>query len=163
VGEVTIEPAKPGDIDAVVALWTEAFMTGDPEGVTAPYSRIDFDDTDEVATIFVARDGGGEVIGTISLFDPTHEGINGPGEAELARLAVTHSARGRGVGRALVEHVHVLARERGNRAMVLWSGRHQTDGHRLYESLGYVRAPARDTVGEGGRERLVFVKELDAG
>jgi predicted N-acetyltransferase YhbS len=159
VGEVTIAPARPGDEGDVVAIWTEAFMTGHPEGVTAPYSRLDFDDTDEVATVLVARDGD-QVVGTISLFDPTHEGINRPGEGELARLAVARSARGRRIGRTLVERVHELARERGDRAMVLWSGRHQEDGHRLYESLGYVRAPERDTVGEGGRERLVFVKEL---
>jgi predicted N-acetyltransferase YhbS len=161
VGEVTIEPARPGDEDAVVALWTEAFMTGDPEGVAAPYSRIDFDDTDEVATVLVARDGD-QVVGTVSLFDPTHEGINRPGEGELARLGVARRARGRGIGRALVERVHELARERGDRAMVLWSGPHQKDGHRLYESLGYERAPERDMLGEGGRERRVFVKDLVA-
>jgi ribosomal protein S18 acetylase RimI-like enzyme len=108
----------------------------------------------------VAREGKG-VIGTVSLFDEGHEGINLRGEAELARLGVAERARRRGIGRTLVASVHELARARGDEAIVLWSGPHQVEGHRLYESLGYGRVPERDSRGADGRRRLVFRKELD--
>jgi GNAT superfamily N-acetyltransferase len=158
VPEPDIGLAAAEDAPAVAELWTEAFLTGDPQGVSAPYSTADFDDTDEVATVLVARIDDA-ITGSVSLFDSDHEGINGAGEAELSRLAVRRHARGQGIGRALVERAHELARERGDGAVVLWSGPHQVEGHRLYESLGYERAPERDTI-EDGRERLVFVKRL---
>ena len=151
----TIRTAGPADEPAVVELWTEAFFTGHPEGVSEPYTAQDFADTDEVADVYVA-DSGGTVIGAVALFDADHDGINIRGEAELARLAVTSSARRHGVGRALLEHCHEQARRRGCDAMVLWSGPHQTAGHRLYESAGYRRIPERDSLGEDRRQRLIF-------
>ncbi len=159
MAEVSIGFAGPGDADAIVELWTEAFLTGHPQGISSPYSSRDFDDTDEVAAILVARMEG-EIVGTVSLLDPEHPGINRPGEAELSRLAVARRARWNGIGRALVERAQELAQERGQHAVALWSGPHQIEGHALYESLGYVREAARDHSGEDGRERLVFVKRL---
>jgi ribosomal protein S18 acetylase RimI-like enzyme len=161
-GDVTIRPAGPVDEPAVVKLWTEAFLTGDPEGVSEPYTAQDFTDSAGVADIHVAVSGGA-VIGVVALFDADHQGINMKGEAELARLAVTGAARRRGVGRALLEHCHEQARRRGCEAIVLWSGPHQIAGHRLYESAGYRRIPERDHLGEGGRRRLIFGLRLRNG
>jgi predicted N-acetyltransferase YhbS len=159
VTEPLIAVAGRDDAKALADLWTEAFTTGHPEGASGPYSTADFDDTVDVANVLVAR-AGDEIVGTVSLFDSDHEGINREGEAELGRLAVARRARGKGIGRALLERAHELAAGRGNRAIVLWSGPHQVEGHRLYESLGYVRAPDRDEMGEDGRKRLVFIRPL---
>jgi ribosomal protein S18 acetylase RimI-like enzyme len=155
-----IRQARADEADAVCALWTEAFVGDEPDALSEPYDRRDYTDTIEVATVFVV-DGDGGPIACVSLFDSDHPGVNDPGEAEISRLAVTARARRQGVGRALLEHCHEVARARGNRAMVLWSGPHQTAGHRLYESLGYERALDRDSDGEDGRSRLVFVRSLD--
>ena len=85
--------------------------------------------------------------------------VAAPGEAEQSRLVVGAAARGRGTGRALAELCVQLAREEGARAIALWSRTHQVEAHRLYESLGYRRAPERDSADPDGA-RLVFVLEL---
>jgi ribosomal protein S18 acetylase RimI-like enzyme len=154
-----IREARPDDAAAVCALWTEAFMTGEPGAVREPYAVEDFTDTVEVATVFVAEIGGG-LAGCISLFDSDHPGINRPGEAEISRLAVASSARRTGIARELMRRCHEAAGSRGDRAIVLWSGPHQTAGHGLYESLGYLRDAERDVTLRDGRAAIIFSLEL---
>jgi ribosomal protein S18 acetylase RimI-like enzyme len=93
----------------------------------------------------------------VALFAPgaTGRSVAGPGEAELARLAVAETARRRGIGRRLVERCAVEGRGLGADAIALWSRPYQTDAHRLYESLGYERVPERDGEDRDGR-RWVF-------
>ena len=65
---------------------------------------------------------------------------------ELAKLAVTPSAQGRGVGRRLCEAVIGLARKRDARRIVLTSNHRLVAAVHLYESLGFVHAPLPATV-----------------
>lgn len=48
----------------------------------------------------------------------------------------------------------------GARAMVLWSQPSMSSAHRLYERLGFSRAPERDQEDPRGFTRMVFRKEL---
>ena len=59
-------------------------------------------------------------------------------------LAVAKSARGRGIGSTLVRHVLDLAAAEGYRAVVLSTMPAMADARRLYERLGFARAPERD-------------------
>lgn len=61
--------------------------------------------------------------------------------AELKRMYVTPSVRGRGIGRALVEALEGEAQLLGVRRIVLETGTRLAPAIRLYESLGYVRIP----------------------
>jgi ribosomal protein S18 acetylase RimI-like enzyme len=72
---------------------------------------------------------------------------------------VAAAARRRGVGRALAGHCERRARECGARALLLWSRPYQTAAHRLYESLGFRRAPERDSSDPEGA-RVVLLHEL---
>lgn len=65
----------------------------------------------------------------------------GEGVVELAKLAVTASAKGRGLGRRLCEEVLAWARARGARKVTLTSSTKLAPALRLYESLGFVRLP----------------------
>ena len=56
-------------------------------------------------------------------------------------LAVSPAARGRGVGRALVEHCLRRSRELGYAGIRMSSMDRMTSAHRVYERLGFVRAP----------------------
>ena len=56
----------------------------------------------------------------------------------LAWLAVTPAAQGKGVGRALSEHVLAAARARGFRKVALNVLARNTRAVALYESLGFV-------------------------
>jgi ribosomal protein S18 acetylase RimI-like enzyme len=155
-----IRPAKDEDAAAVAALWTEGYTGTGPEGRKTPYAEADYFAAAATGRGFVAEQGGG--LAGVIVFRPSSSearAVAGLGEAEQSRLVVAAAARGRGTGRALAELCIELAREEGAKAIALWSRTHQVEAHRLYESLGYRRAPERDSADTDGA-RLVFVLEL---
>ena len=83
------------------------------------------------------------------------------GEAGIRMLAVDPDVQGRGVGRKLVEACLERARADGRRGMVLVTRPFMHSAHRLYDSLGFRRAPERDWWPVPDVELLAF--ELAAG
>jgi len=82
-------------------------------------------------TIFVAlRDD--RVVGTAAITP------HAPDEAELLKLAVAESERGRGLGRRLLNECIERARAMGMRRLVLVSSTKLGPALRLYESAGFV-------------------------
>lgn len=156
-----IREARAEDAEAIAALWTEAYVTLGGGGRLEPYEEADFHETAGRGEVFVAEHAG-EVVGIVALFPPGAPGmaVARGEEAELARLAVAASTRGAGIGRALTELCAQRARAAGWAAIALWSRPYQREAHRLYESLGYQRAPQRDSVDETGFGRLVFRLDL---
>ncbi len=61
--------------------------------------------------------------------------------AELKRMYVDPSVRGRGIGRALVEALESEARLLGVTRVVLETGTRLAPAIRLYEGMGYARIP----------------------
>ena len=59
--------------------------------------------------------------------------------AEVKRMYVTRSARGRGLARAMLAHLEATAAQAGAEAMVLETGTAQPEAIALYESSGYTR------------------------
>lgn len=107
--------------------------------------------------VYVA-DLHGVVVGTVTFCpegSPLRE-LAGPGEAEFRMLAVSPSARRRGVAEALVRRVVERARELGCTAVVLSSQPVQEDAHRLYERLGFRRTPDKDWSPAPGIDLLGF-------
>jgi len=156
-----IRPATEGDARAVTELWTDAYSgRGEGEGRRAPYEEWEFVEAIERCRLSVAELGG-ETVAVVAFSPPDapEKVVARPGEAELSRLAVAAGARRLGVGRALAQLCAEQAREAAASALVLWSRPHQVQAHRLYESLGFRRAPQRD--GEDGEgRRLVFRLDL---
>ena len=71
----------------------------------------------------------GAYMGHALEFDPTYGRLTG--------LVVDERWRGRGIGRLLMQEIEKRLRERGARMLMLTSGRHRTEAHRFYESIGY--------------------------
>lgn len=65
-----------------------------------------------------------------------------PGVAEIRRMYVDPSARGRGVGRAVLVALESSARQMGHTVMRLDTASELHEAHRLYEGAGYVTVPA---------------------
>jgi ribosomal protein S18 acetylase RimI-like enzyme len=153
---VKIRRGKADDAVAVAALWTEAY-SGDPRGGRmTPYAPADFREAASAGEVLVAEEGD-DLVGVIVLYVAGGRAgqVARKGEAELSRLAVSRSCRRHGLGRRLIEGCLSVAAEQGAPAIVLWSGPHQVEAHRLYVSLGFQRAPDRDEEGPTG-PRLVF-------
>ena len=97
------------------------------------------------AEVWVAEIDG-QVVGGVTrtpLGSPWRE-IGADDESEFRMLATDPEFQGRGVARALVAHLIALARENGDRAIVMSSEAGMAKAHGLYESMGFRRTPDRD-------------------
>jgi predicted N-acetyltransferase YhbS len=156
-----IRPADEGDASAVTALWTEAYSgRGGGEGRVVLYREAEFFDSLRRGPLFVAELAE-RVVGVVGFLPPgaAAMAVARAGEAELSRLAVAAGVQRRGIGRALARLCAARARAASASALVLWSRPYQSEAHRLYESLGFRRAPQRDSRDELGH-RLVFLLDL---
>jgi ribosomal protein S18 acetylase RimI-like enzyme len=97
--------------------------------------------------ILVAADPGGALLGCVTYVpgpgNPFAE-LEQDGEAGFRMLGVVAEARGRGVGEALVRACIARARAEGRRGLAITTSPLMLAAHRLYERLGFVRAPGRD-------------------
>lgn len=84
--------------------------------------------------VFFAMDDG-NVVGTCAAIRVP------PSTVELAKLAVSPEAQGRGIGRRLCNHVIQFARGVGATEIELTSNTALVSAIRLYESLGFQHAP----------------------
>lgn len=64
-----------------------------------------------------------------------------PATVEVKRMYVRPAARGRGVGRLVLDALEQWARARGARRAVLEAGERQPEALRLYERAGFHRIP----------------------
>jgi ribosomal protein S18 acetylase RimI-like enzyme len=143
---VAIRDARPDEYEAIGEL------------VVLAYAGLDDDDPDYVdelrdtarragrVPVLVAVEGDGPPLGTVTY-------VPGPGpyaeseaddEAGIRMLAVAPWAQGRGIGRALAEHVVERARSDGLGGIAILTRPSMRTAHRLYESLGFVRDEASD-------------------
>jgi len=135
---VTIREFQPGDEAAFRTLneeWILHHFGGmeakDVESVSDPRRSI----LDREGRIFFAvRDG--QIIGCCALV------AIGPGEYEVAKMAVTLAAQGAGIGRKLLQTVIAAAHASGATRLFLETNRVLTPAIRLYESCGFRHLPA---------------------
>jgi putative acetyltransferase len=64
-----------------------------------------------------------------------------PGVVEIKRMYVDPTARGRGVGRQILDVLDAQARQLGARRLVLETGPRQPDAIALYQHAGFVEIP----------------------
>jgi putative acetyltransferase len=154
---LTIREFQPGDEGAFRDLnveWIERYFTLEPkdrEMLEHPREKI----LDRGGRIFFAvRDGAS--IGCCALI------AMGPGEFEVAKMAVAPSHRGGGIGRVLLEQVIAEARASGVTRLFLETNRKLAPAIRLYESVGFRHIPA-DQVAPSPYARCDISMELYLG
>jgi GNAT superfamily N-acetyltransferase len=135
---VTIREARRDDAPALSDLLTQL---GYPTEAAQIPDRLDRMHARPGTIVLVAEHGGRPVgMGTVHLFSAMH--CDEPA-AWLTALVVDESARGRGVGSALVKRAEELAVQHGALNLALTSALHRTEAHEFYKNHGYEHTGVR--------------------
>jgi putative acetyltransferase len=128
-----------------------AFRTLNEEWITEIFTLVEADRVilgDPVGQIIepggdvlVARDAQDEIVGCVALvpFGPSEDGV-----FELSKMTVAAKARGRGVGRVLLQAAIDRARQLGARSLFLGSNGKLADAVHLYESADFQHVSAEE-------------------
>lgn len=162
MGPVSIRDATPADYDGIRSV-TLAVYVG--EGLAGPDYQPTLADVEDRArhTDLVVALAGDELVGSVALAwhgSAYAEITAGPEEAAFRMLAVSARARGRGIGRSLVQACVDRARAGGVRRIVISSEPAMQAAHRLYASTGFTAEPARDWSPYPGVDLLCYVLDL---
>ncbi|MET4582859.1 GNAT superfamily N-acetyltransferase [Conyzicola nivalis] len=84
------------------------------------------------------------------------------GDWEVKRVIVSDAHRGRGIARALMNHLESLARAAGVSRLILQTGDRQPDAVAVYERVGYTPIPIYEPYVETIPNSLCFEKVLAA-
>lgn len=141
---IDIVAFRPGDGPVFRALneeWLKAHFTVEPADdvmLGDPQGEI----LDRGGSIFFIRTNG-RIVGTVALIKL------GDTAFELAKMAVTASAQGHGLGKRLLEHAIAVAAQKEARKLVLHTSRKLLPALHLYYQHGFVQVP----LGESEFER----------
>ncbi|QKW21491.1 GNAT family N-acetyltransferase [Kitasatospora sp. NA04385] len=155
-----VRRALDRDLAGAGEVSVEAFVGDGHTRPDSPYVELlrDAARRGREAELLVAVDDAGAVLGCVT-FAPggtAWADVAGPAEGEIRMLAVGAAARGRGVGRALVEAAIGRSRELGLAGMAFSTRPAMTAAHRIYAALGFVRSPERDWSPTPGTDLLVY-------
>jgi len=122
-------------VDCVDGGASVSFMAGFSQSDAEAFFAKVIDGVERGERILLAAFQGTELIGTVQVV--LNMPPNQPHRGEIAKLLVVRSARGRGVGRQLMQQAEEASREAGKWLLVLDTA----DAHaeRLYSRLGWTR------------------------
>jgi ribosomal protein S18 acetylase RimI-like enzyme len=157
---VPLRQARRHELEAVGRLTAEVYL-GD--GLLDPGNDYVLELTDTAsrareAEIWVAVDDD-DLLGSVTFcpLGSAYREIARDDEGEFRMLAVSPTARGRGVGRSLVELCLRRSRELGYAGVRMSSMDRMTSAHRVYERLGFTRVPEDDWSPQPGVLLLAYV------
>lgn len=170
--DITVRPARAEELAEVGELTARAYLDDDllVSGADSPYLaelRDAAARAAEAEVLVAVAEGAApgaapELLGSVTFVG--HGGrfaeVAGPGEAEFRMLAVRSAARGRGAGEALVRACLRRAGELGLRRVVLSTQEQMRAAHRLYQRVGFSRAPERDWEPLPGLRLWAFALDL---
>jgi GNAT superfamily N-acetyltransferase len=138
LGSTVVRDARPADAAACAELLGQL---GYPTDTSTVRGRIDRFAGDPVSRMFVAE-AGGRVVGLAAVSALPLVERDGRW-ARLSAIVVDEDARGRGVGRALVDAVEAEAAARGCGYVEVTTADRRAHAHAFYRRLGYERVSRR--------------------
>lgn len=126
---IRIRPATAADAPTMSALFKEL---GHPTPASEIPARLEQVIADAGAVLVAEADGRALGLMCLARVMVIHAGP----VAYITALVVTEAARGRGVGRALVDAAWRWAREQGCRRLSVTSNEHRADAHAFYPRCG---------------------------
>ncbi|MBL8999593.1 MAG: GNAT family N-acetyltransferase [Phycisphaerae bacterium] len=164
-------PVSDADFGGLACLLVDAVESGAAVSFVLPLTRETAMtwwrsalSPESQSRVLVARDPAGGIIGSVQLCPAWAP--NQPHRAELCKLLVHHSARGRGLGARLVLAAEEAARAAGFTLLTLDAKRGGA-AERLYRRLGWVHAGtipdfALDPDGRALHDAVIFYKNVAA-
>lgn len=140
--ELHFREARRGDLETLVALLAddplgstrERFESPLPESYVAAFEAVDRDANHQL----LIAEAAGVLAGFLQLSFLPYLTYQGGWRALVEGVRVAPSARGRGVGRALVDEAIRRARTRGCHLVQLTTDKTRPDALRFYERAGFV-------------------------
>ena len=144
----SIEPANPGDLDAVLGLERDGFPSPEQWSRGSWQSELESSST----AVLVAGDGD-HVVGVIAL-------RIGPDSCDLDRIVVASTARRHGLGRNLLTMGLQLAASRGVREMILEVSPDNRPAVALYGSFGFQQLTLRSNYYGPGQHAMIMSRPV---
>jgi ribosomal protein S18 acetylase RimI-like enzyme len=152
------------ELPAVGRLTADAYVNDGLVDPTNGYVErlVDAASRAREAEVWVAVEGE-QVLGSVTFVVPgsPYREIARDDEGEFRMLGVDPAARGRGVGRALVELCVRRSRELGYAGVRMSTMDRMASAHRVYERLGFTRVPEDDWSPEPGVHLLAYGVRFD--
>ena len=157
-------------LPALISLLQETVAAGTPMGFFAPLSEkmareywlSIVPELESGSRALLAAFDAGRLVGSGQLALAQRQ--NSPHRAELQKLFVATSARGRGVGRSLMDALHEAALS-GGRHLIMLNTRKGIPAEEFYKSLGYLEVGVMPgwTIGPDGEryDHVELYRELD--
>lgn len=143
----------PGAIDVIGTVFAEYDMTFDPDDFDVDLRDIERNYR-AVGGVFSVLLDDGRVVGTVAAVPKSETAC------EIKRLYLLAPYRGRGQGRALMEHVLAWARAAAFREAIAWSDVRLQTAHIVYDRLGFERIGERQLEDIDKSRELGFSKRL---
>jgi ribosomal protein S18 acetylase RimI-like enzyme len=160
---VMVRDARPEEFASIGALRVAAYRAdgflSDGSTYATTLRTLGTDGTGEI----LAAVDDEAILGTVMLLSWPHGGevVRAPGEAEVRALAVAKDARGKGIGRALLNAVTERATARDVRQLFLLTLPDMRAAQHLYTAAGFSRLPERDYQPGSGPSLLAFGLRLE--
>jgi ribosomal protein S18 acetylase RimI-like enzyme len=167
---VRVRDARPAERPVIAALTRMAYAEFATVMEPAAWAGLDAAvgaalESDAPGVQRIVAERGAELVGSVMLYPPEADAYGGLAEGagwpELRLLAVSPYARGRGIGRVLVEECVRRARAMGASELGLHTSESLRAAVRMYERMGFQRVPAHDFRPEGAE--LVMAYHLPLG
>lgn len=137
-----------------------SFMLPFPKSEAERFFESVASDVEANRRILLAAFDGDDLVGTVQIV--TAMPPNQPHRADISKLLVRRSARGRGIGASLMQQVEVEARNAGKSLLVLDTA--SAEAERVYTRQGWTRAgviPDYALLPAGGYcDTVIFWKKL---
>jgi ribosomal protein S18 acetylase RimI-like enzyme len=139
--DLTFRDATAADLPAIVAMLADDALGRERESPDEPllpsyYETFAAIERDPNNSLIVAYQDDA-VVGALQLSFMPSISYRGSWRATIENVRTSNALRGRGIGRALIEHAIARARAHGCRIVQLTTDKRRTDALRFYERLGF--------------------------
>ncbi|HSR11033.1 MAG TPA: GNAT family N-acetyltransferase [Thermodesulfobacteriota bacterium] len=144
-GKIRIRNARPGDLEKIREVTISAFLqyaSRMPDRWEDYRQNIVETLAEAKITELIVAEQDGVLVGSVVLYPPGSP--SSPEAPQVRLLAVVPSARGKGVGAALMRQCIRRAKKKGAEVLALHTTDLMSVAMHMYEKMGFTRAPDLD-------------------